>query len=292
MRIIFAGTPETAIPTLAALAEQHDIIGILTREPAPKGRKKVLTNSPVHDYALLKGYEVYTPRTLKNDSAAELIANLAPDAVAVVAYGLLIPENLLRIPKYGWINLHYSLLPRWRGASPVQAAIAAGDTEIGTCVFQIEKGLDTGNILSTARFPLDHNLTAGEVLTQLSESGAQQMLETFAQIESGTAVYREQTGESTYAHLLNSQIAQIDWQCSAAEVQSQIHAYIPEPGSWTSLNGMRMKIGAVKIKNSPSIMPASSHSAGSVYFVGKNVHVATGNGEVELTTISPAGKNG
>lgn len=287
MRIIFAGTPETAIPTLAALAQQHEVIAVLTRAPAPKGRKKILTNSPVHDYALTQGFSVYTPDSLKTESALQLMLNLAPDAVAVVAYGLLVPENLLQIPRYGWLNLHYSLLPKWRGASPVQAAIAAGDTEIGTCVFELEKGLDTGRILSVERYPLDPQLTAGEVLAQLSESGAAQMTRVFAQLAQGNASYTPQSGDSTYAHLLTSQVAQVDWARSALEVQRQIHAYIPEPGSWTELDGVRIKLGKVSVVDyaaDPDL------PAGFVFNAGKKACVATGSGIVELSEVSPAGK--
>lgn len=287
MRIIFAGTPDTAIPTLAALARQHQIIAVLTRPPAPKGRKKILTNSPVHDYALAQGFPVYTPKSLKTESALQLIQDLAPDAVAVVAYGLLVPEQVLQIPRYGWLNLHYSLLPRWRGASPVQAAIAAGDSEIGTCVFELEKGLDTGRILSVERGPLDPQLTADELLTQLSESGAAQMTRVFTQLAEGSASYTPQSGSSTYAHLLTSEVAEIDWARPAAEVRQQIHAYISQPGSWTKLAGTRIKIGKVSLVDTAE---SSDLPAGSVFTAGKKVRVATGVGAVELSTVSPAGK--
>ncbi|WP_353066853.1 methionyl-tRNA formyltransferase [Arcanobacterium hippocoleae] len=265
MRIIFAGTPHTAIPTLHALAKCHEIIAVYTREPAPQGRKRVLTNSPVHDYALQHGYPVYTPSTLRDPDVARELQDLAPDAVAVVAYGLLIPEELLQIPRLGWFNLHYSLLPRWRGAAPVQAAIAAGDQTIGTCVFQIEKGLDTGPVLSKNSFVLDRSLTAGEILAQLSESGAEQMVHVFSQLAAGTATSHDQEGESSYAPMINAQMAQIDWDRPASSVQNQIHAYLPEPGSWTEFNAKRIKINAVKVQNENS----SEFQPGSIFLIGK-----------------------
>lgn len=287
MRIIFAGTPETAIPALEALSSKHEIIGVFTRKPAPRGRKKILTNSPVHDYALTKGFTVYTPSTLRDDTVEKIITELEPDAVAVVAYGLLIPVNLLNLPRLGWFNLHYSLLPRWRGASPVQAAIAAGDEEIGTCVFQIEEGLDTGPILQMQGFPRNPDLTATEVLQQLSISGAQQIVEVFDDLARNNIEAHAQVGESSYAPLLTTKDAQIDWNRLANCVQNQIHAYNEAPGAWTVLNGVRIKIGAVTLAEDSF---ESDLPAGSIYLAGKKVNVATKSGAISLNLVSPAGK--
>lgn len=282
MRIIFAGTPETAIPSLLRLADDHEIIAVLTRAPAPVGRKQTLTKSPVHVAAEEMGIEVLTPRTLRDPEIQAAIDNLAPDAVAVVAYGLIIPPELLDVPTHGWINLHYSLLPRWRGAAPVQHAIAAGDQVTGTATFLIEEGLDTGPVFDLQEHSID-NRTAGELLTALSDSGAEQLAQTFRELETGTATATPQSGEPTHAPQLSSKMAKIDWNLPAASIDAIIRGFTPEPGPWTNLDGLRVKVGPVVVTEESGLEPGEIQG-------GKRVLVGTGTTAVELTDVAPAGK--
>ncbi|WP_216381128.1 methionyl-tRNA formyltransferase [Arcanobacterium phocae] len=282
MRIIFAGTPATALPSLHRLMEDHEVVAVLTRAPAPVGRKKILTPSPVHQAAEQLGIPVLTPRSLRGDDIEEQLTALAPEAIAVVAYGLLIPQNLLQLPTHGWINLHYSLLPRWRGAAPVQYAIAAGDTVTGTSVFQIEAGLDTGPIYDVEEHEIG-NHTAGELLDILSVSGAHQLARVFQSLESGTAQSHVQQGDVTLAPQLSTKHSRIDFTMPAHVIDSRIRGYTPEPGPWTRYNGQRIKLGQVRITSVDGIEPGK-------IVIGKQILVGTSTTAIELTTVTPAGK--
>ncbi|QRV02949.1 methionyl-tRNA formyltransferase [Arcanobacterium phocisimile] len=282
MRIIFAGTPATAVPSLHRLMKDHEVVAVLTRAPAPVGRKKVLTASPVHKTAEELGLPVLTPRSLRDPEIEEQLTQLAPEAIAVVAYGLLIPKNLLELPKHGWINLHYSLLPRWRGAAPVQYAVAAGDEMTGTSVFQIEAGLDTGPVFDVEEVPVAGK-TAGELLEQLSDSGAQQLARVFNALETGTAQAQPQEGDVTLAPQLTTRDSYIDFSWNGAMIDSRIRGYTPEPGPWALFNGQRIKLGPVKVSDVTGI-PAGTIVA------GKKVLVGTATTAVELSTVTPAGK--
>ncbi|QJC21764.1 methionyl-tRNA formyltransferase [Arcanobacterium buesumense] len=282
MRIIFAGTPATALPALERLRQDHEIIAVLTRAPAPVGRKKVLTPSPVHHVAEKLGIEVLTPQSLRGDEITQKLLSLAPDAVAVVAYGLLIPEALLTIPTHGWINLHYSLLPRWRGAAPVQYAIAAGDEMTGTSVFQIEKGLDTGPVFDMEKQEIAGR-TAGEMLDLLSLTGAEQLARVFAGLEKGEVHSQPQEGDVTIAPQMSTRDSYIDFSCPANVVDARIRGYSPEPGPWTMFHGQRIKLGTVQV-TSVSGIPAGMIVPGNI------VRVGTGTTAVELSDVTPAGK--
>ncbi len=282
MRIIFAGTPETAIPSLLRLADDHEIIAVLTRAPAPVGRKQTLTKSPVHVAAEQMGIEVLTPRSLRDPDIQAVIEDLAPDAVAVVAYGLIIPPELLDVPTHGWINLHYSLLPRWRGAAPAQHAIAAGDQVTGTATFLIEEGLDTGPVFDVQEHSIG-NRTAGELLSALSESGADQLARTLRDLETGSAQATPQSGETTHAPQLSSKDSKIDWSLPAARIDAMIRGYTPEPGPWTMLDSVRVKVGPVVVTEETGLEPGEIRG-------GKRALVGTGTTAVELTDVAPAGK--
>ncbi len=287
MRILFAGTPVSATVVLEALLHsEHEIAGVLTRAPAPVGRRRVLRESPVHDYARSHGIPVYTPATLKNnaDFAADL-KKMNVDLTVVVAYGMLIPADLLQIPAHGWFNLHYSLLPRWRGASPVQATIAAGDDTCGFTVFQIDAGLDTGRVLCRESFPRDPNLTADELISFLSLRGARRIVSELDAFPSGGYVLHPQEGDPSYAGKLSSAAARINWNLPAREVQNLIHANTAHPGAWTVLEGQRIKIGKVKISVS-----ASDLKPGEICFSGGNVEVGTHTENIILSAVIPAGK--
>ena len=224
MRILFAGTPATAVPSLRRLlADGHELAGALTRPPARAGRKHVLRPSAIHAEAEALGIPVATPTTLKDPDVQNRIAEWQPEAVAVVAYGLIVPAPLLDVPEHGWVNLHFSLLPAWRGAAPVQHAIAAGDPVTGACTFRLEKGLDTGPVFSSVAEPIGPSDTAGDLLGRLAEAGADLLAATFRDLQDGRAQTAPQEGTATYAPTISTSDARIDWR-DAAE---RIHRHSP-----------------------------------------------------------------
>ena len=283
MRIIFAGTPAPAVPSLMTLAEQHEIAAVLTRAPAPVGRKRILTPSPVEAAARELGIDVLTPTSLKGDEIQQTIADLAPDAVAVVAYGLIIPEALLTVPTHGWINLHFSRLPQWRGAAPVQYAIAAGQTTTGIATFQIEKGLDTGPVFDMDEVEIGHRETAGELLERLSHSGAELLGRTLSDIAAGSARPRPQVGEPTHAPQLTAADGELDLTRPAAELDAHIRGFTPAPGTWTLWDGGRVKIG-------PAVPVPADIPAGHIETGPDGVLLGTGEGALLLDRIAPPGK--
>lgn len=281
VRIIFAGTPEVALPSLKALEEAgHEILAVLTRAPARVGRKRELTPSPVHTYAQARGYQVLTPTTLRTEEAHNQIAALHPEAVAVVAYGLIIPAPLLDVPAHGWMNLHFSALPQWRGAAPAQYSIAAGDAECAVSVFRIEEGLDTGPVYNTASWPMPEAVTAGELLEDLAKRGAKVLTQVLAEVEAGTAQLTAQVGKATYAPVITSHDARIDWREPAQVIERKIRAFTPAPGAWTILHDKRFKLGPVTIEESRSLPPGRIE--GDL--------VGTGTSCIRLGHVAPAGK--
>lgn len=254
------------------------MVAVLTRAPAPVGRKRVLTPSPVHQWATERGIEVHTPDKLTGDLAELLKA----DAVAVVAYGLLVPQELLDVPTHGWLNLHYSLLPAYRGAAPVQAAIAAGEQTTGVSIFRIEQGLDTGPVFASRETAIGARETAGELLERLSEEGAELFAETLEKIASGLEP-TEQTGEPSHAPRVTSADARLDLTRPAAELDRFIRAYTPAPGAWATWDDQRVKIG-------PAEITAEAPPPGHVDTSSKRPVLGTGEGGLVLDRIAPPGK--
>ncbi|MBR6459651.1 MAG: methionyl-tRNA formyltransferase [Actinomycetaceae bacterium] len=285
MRILFAGTPDVAIPSLERLiADGHDVAAVLTRQPARARRGHKLIPSPVHAFAEDKGIEVLTPTSLRDDDTQRAIAAYEAEAVAVVAYGMLIPPALLDVPRHGWINLHFSLLPAWRGAAPVQYAIAAGDDITGASTFRIDEGLDTGPVFGQLTETIEARETAGELLERLSHSGAELLSRTFALLESGEAKPVTQEGDVSLAPTISVADARVDWSLPALAIDRRIRAHTPAPGAWTELEGVRVKLGPV--------LPVSddvSLQSGEIQ-AGKRVLVGTGSTPVELSWVAPAGK--
>lgn len=299
MRILFAGTPEPAVATLERLIDSdHDIVGVVTRPDARRGRGRTLHPSPVAECADKHGLKVYKPETLRgNDEFAALLKELAPECVPVIAYGNLIPEELLGIPTHGFVNVHYSLLPRWRGAAPVQAAIAAGDEETGATIFRIDAGLDTGPILSTVTTRISAEDTADDLLTRLAYDGADLLVQTLTNLERGAVTPQLQDGEATYAHKLDKETARIDWQQSADVIDRRIRAFTPAPGAWTQWDGDKVKLGPVHplpcTQEPASSLPPSSQvklAPGEVQIEKNNVFVGTGSVSVALSTVQAPGK--
>ena len=286
MRVVFAGTPEVALPALEAVhASRHDLVGVVTRPDAPAGRGRKLTASPVGQRAEELGLPVLKPEHPRDPEFQAQLRELAPDACPVVAYGALLPQSALDIPQHGWINLHFSALPAWRGAAPVQHSIWAGDEVTGATTFRIVKELDAGPTFGVMTQLIRPTDTAGSLLTTLAEGGAGLLVQTLDGIEDGTLEAREQPGEGvSLAPKILVEDARIDWTHPAVAIDRQVRACAPFPGAWTLLDGERFKVGPVSIDESVTLAPGE-------LLVGKNsVHVGTGTVDVRLGSVKAFGK--
>jgi methionyl-tRNA formyltransferase len=273
------------VPSLNALVEAgFDVVAVLTRPDAPIGRKRVLTPSPVAARATELGIEVIHAARIDAETTARISA-VSPDVAAIVAYGGLVPAAALGIPPHGWINLHFSLLPAWRGAAPVQRAVMAGDDVTGAVTFQLEEGLDTGPVFGTLTETVGPEDTAGELLERLSHSGAVLLAQTLSAIDAGKAAAVPQSGEVSLAPKLTLDDGRLDWEHPALALGRQARGVTPEPGAWTVMDGQRIKLAPVRLR--PDV---SGLAPGSVALQGKSVLVGTGSHAVELTRIQPAGK--
>jgi len=284
MKLIFAGTPDVAIPSLTALAAtDHTIAGVITRADAALGRKRVLTPSPVARAAEELGYAVIKTNRLDDEATAQIEA-LKPDLGVIVAYGGIVRDPLLSLPRLGWINLHFSLLPRWRGASPVQRAVMAGDAQTGAAVFQLVKELDAGVVFGSFSQPLESDSTAGELLESLSVSGAELLVRVVQQLADGTARGTKQVGEVTLAPKLTIDDARVNWNRPATEIYNQIRGVTPEPGAFTLIDDARLKL--------LQVAPASGAQipAGVILQRDKHVLIGTQTDALELVSVQPAGK--
>lgn len=285
MKLIFAGTPAVAVPSLLALAAtDHEISAVITRTDAPLGRKRVLTPSPVADAAESLGFDVLKTNRL-DDAATEQIAALRPDLGVIVAYGGIVREPLLSVPRLGWINLHFSLLPRWRGASPVQRAVIAGDEFSGAAVFQLVRELDAGAVFGQTREPIGAHTTSGQLLESLSHSGAELLVRVVAALADGTAESVEQTGEVALAPKLTIEDARVDWTEPAEVVYNRVRGVTPEPGAFTTVDGARFKLLEVA-----PVHDGLPLAAGMICERDKKVLVGTGTEPLELLSVQPAGK--
>lgn len=292
MRIIFAGTPEPAVVALEKLlASNHEVVAVITRPDAKKGRGRTLHPSPVKALAQEHGIEVLTPATLRpgtedGDNLRERLAELQPEAIPVVAYGNLISKDLLDVARHGWVNLHFSLLPAWRGAAPVQAAIAAGDDITGASTFRIEEGLDTGPVFGTVTEGITGTDTADDLLTRLAYSGADLLVATMDGLEAGTLEPQAQSGEATYAPKISTAAARIDWAQPAFAIDRHIRAHTPGPGAWTLLDDARLKLGPVRLTEG-----IDKHLAPGEALISKDaVYIGTATQPVQLDRIQPPGK--
>lgn len=288
MRIVFAGTPEFAVPPLRALLDSpHDICGVYTQPDRPAGRGRKLTPSPVKVLAQEAGLPVFQPETLKDEAAQTQLRNLNPDLMVVVAYGLLLPRVVIDIPPLGCINIHASLLPRWRGAAPIQRSILAGDSETGVTIMYIEPRLDAGPMLLKKACPIGPDDTAGDLHDRLSRIGAKALLETLPSIAAGTA-QPEIQDESlvTHAAKINKDDAQLDWSRPAAELQCQVRAFNPWPVAETVYRDQILRVWrAIVIPESRSEPP------GTLLIDGENLDVVTGHDCLRLLEIQlPGGK--
>jgi methionyl-tRNA formyltransferase len=287
MRLAFMGSPEFSTPTLAALiAAGHEIACVYSQPPRPAGRGKQERPTAVHAYAASQGIEVRTPKSLKKVEAQEAFAALNLDAAVVVAYGLILPKAVLDAPKLGCLNLHASLLPRWRGAAPIQRALMAGDRITGVQVMQMEEGLDTGPVYASAETPIDADDTAQTLHDRLSVLGPPLMVETLDKLSRGAGVATRQAGEGvTYAHKLSPAEARIDWTRPAREIDAHIRGLSPFPGAWFELGGVRCKALMSRLGNA---LGQGSGQPGEA--LDDNLLIACGEGAVRLLSVQREGK--
>lgn len=287
MRIVFGGTPEVAVPGLAALIESgHEIVGVITREDAPVGRKRVLTQSPVAEYAQKIGLPVFKANRL-GDDALEWVKNLDAQLGVVIAYGGLLKSDMLEAPEHGWINLHFSTLPKWRGAAPVQRALMQGETDIGVTVFRLVEALDAGAIVSNDEHYFPQGTSAGEVLTELSVLGSQTLLRAVAEISNDPEAGRQQEGDSSYAHKLSREDGKLNLAEPADVVLATWAGVTPEPGAWALCGDESLKIlelSRSETAQNPDIAP------GTVTILGGKAILQLHGANLQIDRVQPAGK--
>ena len=290
MRIVFMGTPDFAVGSLQALCEsgKHEILAVVTQPDRPKGRGNKLLQTPVKEYALAQGLTVYQPQKVKTPEFVELLHELQPELIVVAAFGQFLSKEILELPKYGCINVHASLLPKYRGAAPIQYAIIKGEKESGVTIMQMDIGMDTGAMLDKVVVPIAENTTMGELHDALREQGATLLLQVIDKIAAGTAVAEPQDNEqATYATLLDRSMEHIDWSKTAQEVHNLIRGFNPAPSTFTKLpNGKSLKIWGSKMTDN-----SSAAAAGTVIETGKHsFFVACGEGVLEITEVQPESK--
>ena len=287
MRLVFAGTPAAALPTLRRLAAEHEVAAVVTRPDAPLGRKRVVTPSPVAAAAGELGLPVVKAARL-DEEVTRRIAALRPDLGVVVAYGGLVREPLLTTPAHGWINLHFSLLPAWRGAAPVQRALIAGDPELGASVFRLVAQLDAGDVFAKRAFPVPAEATADEALALLAEEGAALTAEVVAGIADGTAQATPQAGTPTFAAKLDQQDGLLDWTQDADAVFARFRGVTSEPGAHTTVEGQRVKV--LGLARADAVQDGERLGPGALRSARGGVLVGTASAPLLLTRVQPAGK--
>jgi methionyl-tRNA formyltransferase len=286
MRLVFAGTPQTAVPALEALlASRHEVVAVATRPDAPAGRGRHVERSPVARRADEAGLEVLTPARARDPEFLDRLRELRPDCCPVTAYGALLPQSALDIPPHGWVNLHFSVLPAWRGAAPVQHAILHGDDVTGATTFEIVAALDAGPVYGVLTEPIRPDDTTGTLLARLCVVGAQLLVATLDGIQDGTLTAIPQPAEGvSLAPKITVADAEVDWKLPAHVVDRLIRACTPDPGAWTALDGSRIKLGPVKLTERPSLPP------GEVVAEKAGVFAGTGTHPVRLGDVQAPGK--
>jgi methionyl-tRNA formyltransferase len=292
MRLVFAGTPEPAVPSLRALLDspRHEVVAVVTRPDAPAGRGRKLVRSPVGQLADEAGVPVLTPKRPSEPEFLAALADLAPDCAPVVAYGALVPRAALDIPAHGWVNLHFSLLPAWRGAAPVQAAVRHGDEITGASTFLLEEGLDTGPVFGVVTEAIGPADTAGDLLGRLAESGARLLVATMDGIEDGTLEPRAQPADGvSHAPKVTPADARVDWAAPAVAIDRLVRSVTPEPGAWTTFRGERLGLGPVE----PVAVPEPQLPVlkpGELHVEKRRVVVGTAGAPVRLGEVRAVGK--
>ena len=287
MRIVFAGTPEFAVSSLRAAARHHEVVAVYTQPDRPAGRGRGLAPSPVKLEAIARGIPVFQPESLKTPEAQQQLRDLAPDLMVVVAYGLILPKAVLTIPTHGCWNVHASLLPRWRGAAPIQRAIQAGDAETGVCLMQMEAGLDTGPVLLHQELPIAATDTGGQLHDKLAELGAQVLSDGLGLLRAGIKpIARPQPEQGvTYAHKLDKAEARLDWALDAGALARTVRAFNPWPIAEATLAGERVRIhGAVAIADNLGKAPGTVIAAAR-----EGIDIACGQGALRLRVVQREG---
>lgn len=286
LRVVFMGTPDFSVPALAALHKAgHEIVAVYSQPPRPKGRGQQVQKSPVHAYAEENAIPAFTPKTLKTAEAQTEFAAHRADVAVVAAYGLLLPKDVLDAPKHGCINIHASILPRWRGASPIQRAIWAGDTETGITLMQMDIGLDTGPMIAVEKVAIKGKTTASSLHNELSALGGRMIVKAIEELESkGTLTSTPQDDEeTTYAGMLKKDDGKINWLNSAVMIDCQIRALNPWPGTWSIVDGKRMKILSAEISKAAVGNPG--------FIIERDGRVVCGNQTaIKILKIQPEGK--
>lgn len=287
MKIVFAGTPEFAVASLRAAARHHEVVAVYTQPDRPAGRGRGLAPSPVKLEAIARGIPVLQPESLKDKAAQQQLRDLQPDVMVVVAYGLILPKAVLAIPTHGCWNVHASLLPRWRGAAPIQRAIQAGDAETGVCLMQMEAGLDTGPVLLRQHTPIQPNELGGQLHDRLAELGAQVLSDGLGLLRAGLKpVAQPQPSEGvTYAHKLDKAEARLDWSADAVALERTVRAFTPWPIAEAQLAGERVRIhGAVALADNQGQAPGTLLAAGR-----EGIDIACGHGALRLRVLQREG---
>ena len=292
MRIVFAGTPKFAVESLAILHKSnHEIIAVYCQPDRPKGRGKVLTACPVKLYAEENNLLVIQPEDFSNDQNQKEFDSLNPDVMVVAAYGQILPINTLQTPKFGCINIHASLLPRWRGAAPIERAILSGDKETGVSIMQMNEGLDTGDVLLTQKHLISNNETSQSLTESLSSIGAELILETLGRLHELHAI-PQNNKDATYAKKISKVEAQIDWSQSAENISLMIRAFNPRPIAKTNAKAKQFEKKVIRIIEAETVQYESSKTPGTIVELGKGIcYVATGNGILNLIKVQLTGKN-
>lgn len=290
MRVVFMGTPTFAVGSLKALTEsgKHEIVGVVTQPDRPKGRGNKVIMTPVKEYALEQGFTVYQPEKVKTPEFVQILRDMNPEIIVVAAFGQFLSKEILDMPKFGCINVHASILPKYRGAAPIQYAIIKGEKESGVTIMKMDIGMDTGDMLDKVIVPISENMTMGELHDELMVKGADLLLEVMEQIQAGTAnPIPQNNDEATYATLLNRSMECIDWSKTAKEVHDLIRGFNPEPSTFTSLpNGKKLKIWGSRLTDK-----TSEAKPGTVVEINKRTfYVACGTGVIEITEVQPESK--
>ena len=288
MRVVFMGTPDFAVSTLKALAEAgHEVVLAVTQPDKPKGRGKAMQPTPVKEAAEALGIPVYQPVKIREASCVDYLRGFRPDVIVVVAFGQILPKAILEMPKYGCVNVHASLLPKYRGAAPIQWAVIDGEKETGVTTMRMDEGLDTGDMILKCVVPLDKEETGGSLFDKLSVAGAGLLIETLQQLENGTAVFTKQdSSQSTYAGMIKKSLGQIDWSMEAARIECLIRGLNPWPSAYTKLGGKTLKIWRAAVTEKSS----AGYAPGEVVSADRALLVAAGDRILELAEVQLEGK--
>ena len=294
MRVAFAGTPEFALPALRALCTHHEIVGVLTQPDRRSGRGQKLTSSPVKSAAVASHLPLAQPQSLRDEAARAPLAAWRPELLVVVAYGLILPREVLELPRLGCLNIHASLLPRWRGAAPIQRALLAGDAETGVSIMQMDAGLDTGPVLLERRLPIRADHTGGSLAHELAELGAAALIDALADLQAGTLTARPQPAEGvTYARKIEKAEARIDWAADAELIERQVRAFNPSPVAESLLDGEQLRIFAARALPAENLLikDAKSNDCGAIVAVlEEGMVVRCGRGYLVLTQVQRPGR--